>query len=55
MAGNAKWASDNGSSVAWKTAVIRDKDGSLGGGPNSYVLIDDGVVSPNSAVAPPLA
>ena len=44
MAGNAKWASDNGSSVAWKTAVIRDKDGSLGGGPNSYVLINDGVI-----------
>ena len=45
MGGNAKWASDNGSSVAWKTAVIRDKDGSLGGGPNSYVLIDDGVIN----------
>jgi hypothetical protein len=43
MAGNAKWASDNGSSVAWKTAVIRDKDGSLGGVP-SYVVIDDGVI-----------
>jgi hypothetical protein len=28
MANNARWASDNGSSVAWKTAVIRDKDGS---------------------------
>ncbi len=25
MAGNAKWASDNGSSVAYRTAVIRDK------------------------------
>jgi cell migration-inducing and hyaluronan-binding protein len=44
MAGNAKWASDNGSSVAWKTAVIHDKDGSLGGGANSYVVIDDGVI-----------
>jgi cell migration-inducing and hyaluronan-binding protein len=44
MAGNAKWSSDNGSSVAYKTAVIRDKDGSLGGGANSYVLINvDGV------------
>ncbi|HET9193154.1 MAG TPA: G8 domain-containing protein [Vicinamibacterales bacterium] len=42
MANNRKWASDNGSSVAWKTAVIRDKDGSLGAGPNSYVLIHDG-------------
>src|SRR5688572_23655714 len=44
MANNARWASDNGSSVAWKTAVIRDKDGSLGGGPNSYVGINDGVI-----------
>jgi cell migration-inducing and hyaluronan-binding protein len=38
-----KWASDNGGSTAYKTAVIRDKDGSFGGGPNSYVLINDGV------------
>ena len=30
-------------SLAYKTAVFRDKDGSLGGGPNSYVLIHDGV------------
>ena len=44
MANNAKWASDNGSSVAWKTAAIRDKDGSLSGVPNSYVLINDGVI-----------
>jgi hypothetical protein len=38
-----KWGNDNGSSAAWKTAVIRDKDGSLGGAPDSYVLIHDGV------------
>jgi cell migration-inducing and hyaluronan-binding protein len=43
MAGNARWASDNGSSVAWKTAVIRDKDGSIAGAP-SYILINDGVI-----------
>src|SRR5688572_11322108 len=43
MENNRKWASDNGSSVAWRTAVIRDKDGSLGAGPNAYVLIHDGV------------
>jgi hypothetical protein len=42
MVGNAKWSSDNGNSSAWKTAVIRDKDGSLGAGP-AYVLIHDGV------------
>ena len=38
-----KWANDNGGSTAYKTAVIRDKDGSFGGGPDSYVLINDGV------------
>jgi G8 domain len=43
MVGNARWANDNGNSQAWKTAAIRDKDGSLGAGPNAYVLIHDGV------------
>ncbi|HEY4339923.1 MAG TPA: hypothetical protein VGM97_08255, partial [Steroidobacteraceae bacterium] len=43
MQGNARWASDNGNSSAYKTAAIRDKDGSLGDGPNVYVLINDGV------------
>jgi cell migration-inducing and hyaluronan-binding protein len=43
MEGNRKWASDNGGSTSYKTAAYRDKDGSLGGGPNSYVLINDGV------------
>src|SRR6185436_17800218 len=39
MAGNAKWASDNGSSASYKTAAYHDKDGSLGAGPNAYVVI----------------
>src|SRR5512138_3774469 len=43
MENNSKWASDNGGSTSYKTAAYRDKDGSLGGGPNSYVLINDGV------------
>src|SRR5690606_2585260 len=43
-----KWGNDNGSSIAWKTAVIRDLDGSLGGVPDSYVLIHDGV---NNSIA----
>jgi cell migration-inducing and hyaluronan-binding protein len=43
MAGNARWASDNGGSTSYKTAAYKDKDGSLGAGPNSYVLIHDGV------------
>jgi cell migration-inducing and hyaluronan-binding protein len=38
-----KWGNDNGNSSAYRTAVIRDKDGSLGAGPNTYVLIHDGV------------
>src|SRR6185503_741177 len=38
-----KWGNDNGGSTAYKTAVIRDKDGSVGGVPNSYILINDGV------------
>jgi cell migration-inducing and hyaluronan-binding protein len=42
MKGNARWANDNGNSSAYRTAVIRDKDGSLGAGPNAYVLIHDG-------------
>src|SRR5262249_32541875 len=43
MQGNARWANDNGNSQAYKTAAIRDKDGSRGAGPNAYVLINDGV------------
>jgi cell migration-inducing and hyaluronan-binding protein len=42
MKGNARWANDNGNSSAYRTAAIRDKDGSLGAGPNAYVLIHDG-------------
>ncbi|HTT05370.1 MAG TPA: hypothetical protein VMF64_08775, partial [Steroidobacteraceae bacterium] len=38
-----KWGSDNFGSTAYKTAVIRDVDGSFGDGPDSYVLINDGV------------
>jgi cell migration-inducing and hyaluronan-binding protein len=43
MANNSKWASDNGGSTSYKTAAFRDKDGSLGLGPNSFVIIHDGV------------
>ncbi len=38
-----RWGNDvNLGSVAWKTAVFHDKDGSVGGVPNSYILINDG-------------
>lgn len=48
MEGTARWASDNGNSQAFRTAAIRDMDGSLGAGPNAYVIIHDGV---NNSVA----
>jgi cell migration-inducing and hyaluronan-binding protein len=39
-----KWGNDNNAgSVAYKTAAFKDRDGSLGLGPNSYVVIHDGV------------
>ena len=37
-----KWGNDNLNGVAWKTAAIHDKDGSVSGVPNSYILINDG-------------
>src|SRR5215208_2534064 len=43
MPNNSKWASDNGGSTSYKTAAFRDKDGSLGAGPNAFVIIHDGV------------
>jgi cell migration-inducing and hyaluronan-binding protein len=44
-----RWGNDNGSgSMAYKTAVFRDRDGSLGLGPNSFVVIHDGV---NNSIA----
>ena len=38
-----KWGNDNLNGVAWKAAVIHDKDGSVSGVPNSYILLNDGV------------
>ncbi|HTR00666.1 MAG TPA: hypothetical protein VMH83_11770, partial [Candidatus Acidoferrum sp.] len=44
-----KWGSDNtAGSLAYKTAVFRDKDGSLGRGANAFVIIHDGV---NNSIA----
>jgi cell migration-inducing and hyaluronan-binding protein len=37
-----KWGNDNLNGVAWKAAAIHDKDGSVGGIPNSYILLNDG-------------
>ncbi|MDR2216510.1 MAG: G8 domain-containing protein, partial [Nevskiaceae bacterium] len=38
-----KWGNDNLNGVAWKASAFHDKDGSVGGIPNSYILINDGV------------
>ncbi len=38
-----KWGNDNAAgSLAYKSAVFRDRDGSIGTGPNSFVVIHDG-------------
>ena len=38
-----KWSNDDYGNAVYKTAVFHDKDGSVGGVPNSYILINDGV------------
>jgi len=44
-----KWSSDFGSRSGWSGAVFRDKDGSVGGIPNSYVVLDNGIASDEEA------
>jgi cell migration-inducing and hyaluronan-binding protein len=43
-----KWGNDNLNGAAWKAAAIHDLDGSVGGVPNSYILLNDG---PNDSIA----
>jgi hypothetical protein len=38
-----KWGNDNLNGSAWKAAAFHDKDGSVGGIPDSYIIIHDGV------------
>jgi len=47
-----KWGNDNGGSAGWKSAAFKDIDGSLGGGPNSYVVNDIGILSAIDACEP---
>ncbi len=44
-----KWSSDFGSRSGWAGAVFHDKDGSVGGVPNSYIVIDNGIASDEEA------
>jgi cell migration-inducing and hyaluronan-binding protein len=43
-----KWGNDNLNGVAWKAAAFHDKDGSVGGIADSYILLNDG---PNDSIA----
>jgi cell migration-inducing and hyaluronan-binding protein len=44
-----KWASDFGRGNAWRGAAIHDKDGSVGGVPGAYVVLDNGIASDEEA------
>jgi cell migration-inducing and hyaluronan-binding protein len=44
-----KWSSDFGTSAAFLTAAIHDKDGSASGVPDSYIVIDNGIANDDEA------
>jgi cell migration-inducing and hyaluronan-binding protein len=44
-----RWASDLGRGNAWRGAAIHDKDGSVGGVPGSYIVLDNGIASDDEA------
>ena len=40
-----RWASDFGGRAAYRSAAFHDRDGSVGGTPDSYIVIDNGIAS----------
>ncbi len=40
-----RWASDYGRSAAYRSAAFHDKDGSVGGKPGAYIVIDNGIAA----------
>ncbi|HEY7806500.1 MAG TPA: G8 domain-containing protein [Croceibacterium sp.] len=38
-----RWSSDFGRSNAWRGAAVHDKDGSVDGVPDSYIVLDNGI------------
>ncbi len=40
-----RWASDFGRRNAWRGATIHDRDGSVGGIPGAYIVLDNGIAS----------
>jgi len=44
-----RWASDYGRSAAYKSAAFRDLDGSVGGIPGAYIVLDNGIAAHEDA------
>jgi cell migration-inducing and hyaluronan-binding protein len=44
-----RWASDFGRQNAWRGATIHDLDGSVGGIPGAYIVLDNGIASDEDA------
>ncbi len=44
-----RWASDLGRGNAWRGASILDKDGSVGGVPGAFIVLDNGIASDDQA------
>jgi cell migration-inducing and hyaluronan-binding protein len=44
-----RWASDLGRGNAWRGAAIHDKDGSVGGVPGGFIVLDNGIASDEEA------
>ncbi|MEO5706296.1 MAG: G8 domain-containing protein [Alteraurantiacibacter sp.] len=44
-----RWASDFGRQNAWRGATIHDLDGSVGGVPGAYIVLDNGIASDEEA------
>jgi cell migration-inducing and hyaluronan-binding protein len=44
-----RWASDLGRANAWRGASIHDKDGSVGGIPGAFIVLDNGIASDDEA------
>jgi hypothetical protein len=40
-----RWSSDDGSNAAYLSAAFHDRDGSLGGVPGSYIVLDNGIAA----------
>ena len=44
-----RWASDLGRGNSWRGAAIHDRDGSVGGVPDAYIVLDNGIASDEEA------